>query len=425
MTLSCQSSFLFGQTNKVNGQTIKVNLSDIIQKALQVSPDVKVISASIKAKTAELRTSALGPQSEIGLEIEDFGIDGPDFFDSEMTLSFARDIEPSSLRNRKRQAAESALNKSTAMHTNELLLYVQEVSASYYEVATRQMKLDLSKETESLAKEMLKVAKNRVSAGAAPGLEQERSEMEYDMALIDVKRAEKELHCARVKMASFLDLKEEELPEIDAKNSAPFESTLLHLEQSRGNNEENDGEMHPLVEAARHSIAEAELTTAIINLESKPIFKTSFGFRHTGDTSDNKLIMGFSVPLGSARRNQSKMETASWLLEEEKKNAVATKVKLTRELEQKTLEAIAVSHEFKAIETRILPAAERIFQSVKEGYLRGELQYTDLLVAKQSLVLAAEKRVTALSDLRLALLNLEIARGGSIEMKNAIREVLE
>jgi len=408
----------------------------ILEKALIVSPQVKAVTASINVKKAELRSANLVPQAEIEFEAEEFGIDGSDFLDSEMTIYYSREIEPKSLRSKKRIVAESSLKKARLIYTNQLLLYIKEISKSYYEVVLKQMELDLVRETEELAKEMLKVAKNRVSAGAAPGLEQERSEMEYDMALIDVRRAEKELYNGRVKLASYLNISEDGLPPINENQLPPISEhkcTENHCFTSNSTNfsiHKKDTSIqltnnkHPLLMASAESVEEARLSTEIIHIESKPVYNTTFGFRHVGETADNSFIIGVAIPLGSSRRNQSKIEAAKWLVKEEENNLADTKIRLTREIQQNILQEKTIRSEFNAIENRILPAAERIFQSVKEGYLRGELKYTDLLLAKQSLVAAAKQRVTALSGLRLAILDLEIAYGGTREMKKIIEETL-
>jgi outer membrane protein TolC len=391
---------------------------EVISRALAVSPQTKALKASIKAIESDVRTAHLGTQSEIEFEMEEFGLDGSSVSDSEMTLMWAKEIEPKNLRNERISLSERLLHEKKALFQNELLGFVSEVSQAWFEVAGKRMELTLAEETVALAQEMLTVAKNRVNTGAAPGLEEERSQMEYDLALINEGRAKNDLNGALAKLGSYLQLTNKEMvvPELKYPITATTELDIL---------EGKDLDNHPLIEAATLAIERAKSEELVTSYEGKTPFKTMAGFRHVGETSDSSFVLGFAIPLGTGRRNQSKREAAKWAVKEEENRLKEQQIELARNQEQAILLVKAAKAEFSSVENLLLPSVKRIFNSVKEGYLRGELKYTDLLVAKQSLVDVASQRVSALLNLRLALLELDIANGGSQSMKDAVSEVLK
>ena len=391
---------------------------DIISQALKFSPELKSFQASLKSLQSEIRTSALGPQSEIEFEVEEFGLDGGSISDSEMTVIWGRELEPSTLRQKTIALAKRTYEQQKALGLDQILQFLGNVSRVYFDVAGREMELTLASETVSLAAEMLEVARNRVSTGAAPGLEEERSQMEYDLALIHESKAKNTVYAAKSKLASFLNCPVEKIEVTPLKEM----TSPVILSYENGVQVPDD---HFLIKAAEAAIEKAKAQIHIVSIESRTQLKAMAGFRHNGDLSENSFLMGFSIPLGTGRRNQSKRETARSLLTAQEHSLKAREIELKRTIDQALLQVKAAKSEFSAIENLMLPAAERIFKSVKEGYLRGELKYTDLLVAKQSLVDVAGQRVAALLALRLALLELDMANGGSKTMKDVISEALK
>jgi cobalt-zinc-cadmium efflux system outer membrane protein len=384
-----------------------------LKQALNFSPRLRAERASLQALTEDIRTASLGPQAEIEFEMEELGLDGSSASDSEMTLLWAKTMEPSGLKNSRKAVASKALLEQKARVKGGLLQYLGEVSTAYFDVAGKKMELTLAQETLNLSKELLEVSRNRVKTGAAPGLEEERSEMEHDLARITKTRCENALNNAVVKLSTYLGTSPDEVKarEFQAPQTfAPLSNDAI--------------ENHPLLQAARLAIDTSKEEFTLTSFEGRTQLRTVAGFRHVGETSDSSFLVGLSVPLGTARRNRSSKAAVKWNIKRDEETLQNEKLALMRQRKEASIAVKTAKTEYLSIENLLLPSAERIFRSVKEGYLRGELKYTDLLVAKQSLVDVAKQRVAALITLRAALLDFDLANGGSASMKKAIEEVI-
>jgi cobalt-zinc-cadmium efflux system outer membrane protein len=155
--------------------------------------------------------------------------------------------------------------------------------------------------------------------------------------------------------------------------------------------------------------AEARLAAA----RQRPDWSLSAGVRHLQGIGERALVVGVSVPLGSASRAEPARRRA---------NALARESTLRREAEQ--LDARAVVFDLyteiqltvrtvEVFDTEILPRARTIRNAIEEGYSVGRFSYTALVDAQAELLAAASSRLDACADHHRLLVAIERLTGGT------------
>ncbi len=391
----------------------------VLRRAIAVAPEVDTAKATISEAAARLIAAKVTPQPELEFEVEEFAIDRPGLGDSEMTVSWSRDIEPRRRRKLRLDVARAEAKINKTQLQAELLAYLYEVTEAYFDVAARDLELQLAKEQEKLALELLNVAKKRVRAGASPGLEEERASIEHASTTIETLGAEKTLAAARARLARFLDWPTHKLKTLDTNS----------VDQGQVPNLTDANEkmltQHPKLQKSQQTIFANEIASALARNESRTTWRSMAGLQHFRNNSENALVVGISVPLGTAKRNRGAILEAKAKEEMVKHERAAIIRSLERDLDVAIASAERAHSILSAIDSNILPRAESVFGAVKEGYLRGELSYADLLEARRSLVDASSKRVAALIEYRSAVVEVEKACGGNQKLHALIEEVLQ
>ena len=391
----------------------------ILERAIAVAPEVETAKASLSEAAANIISAKVTPQPELEFEMEEVGIDRPGISDSEMAVTWSRDIEPKRRRRLRINVAKAEGNVNKAQLRTELLVYLYEVTEAFYEVAAKDLKLQLAKEQEKLAQDLLDVAKKRVRAGATPGLEEERASIEHAATKIDTESARLTLDAARKRLAEFLNWNPNKLGSLET--SAIDERSVPSAKKAK----EKMQLFHPELLASKEELFAQGLSIDLARNEQLTTWRTMAGVQHFTGNSEQALVLGISVPLGNRKRNKGALLAAK---AREKRVKHELQV-LGRSLERKLNLALATAHRaqsiLKSIDSTILPRAEAVFSAVKEGYLRGELSYADLLEARRALVGASKKRVAALIEFREAHIEVEKACGGTESLHTLVEEVLQ
>jgi len=384
-----------------------------LSRFLAVAPEAAVARAAVEGARARCVAARTTTAPELELEIEHPGHD-----DEEMTLSWSRDLEPRRRRSLTIAAAEEELAVERATQQAALIDGLDAVSRAFYDTVTRDGEHELAAEQQSLVDELLPVARRRVRAGAAPGLEEERASIEHAAATIAHRRAEQAAATARERLAMLLDWPVERTTDLTVALGADtplpsFDEAVALL--STG---------HPLLVAAARGASAAALVQRSTRERNRTVWRSTVGVRHIRASSDRAVVLGMAVPLGTGRRNRGALLEAAAVAARRRNEQAALQRSLERALQTALADARQAHAELSAVGSDVLPRAERVFNAVKEGYVRGELTYPDLLEARRALVVAGQTRLKALNDYRRSLLDVERALGGSEATRAAIQEVI-
>jgi len=121
------------------------------------------------------------------------------------------------------------------------------------------------------------------------------------------------------------------------------------------------------------------------------------GFQRFGETEDNAIVFGVSLPLAVSDRNQGGKLRAIYDLARagEEQKAARTKIRMAlvsayHSLSNSYAEAVE-------LQSNILQGAETVFEASREGYSQGKLDYLNVLDAQRTLSEARAEYIEALA----------------------------
>ena len=385
-----------------------LTLPEAAERVLQHNPRLRSAQFARQAAATRTEDAAFNPQWTVGLEVEDILGTGPlsGFDASQTTLSLSR-IVPSRDKRDARLAAAAAFGDDVDNDLEaERLDLLALLAERFVEVVYRQERLRLSSESITVWESANELASARERAGAAPAVDRLRTDIRVAHAKLSAEGARHRLDAARVLLAATWGS--------DTANFARANASLCQLQalppyEKLAARVDRSPDLLRFATEQRLREAEARLAAA----RQRPDWRVSAGVRHIELLGEQALVVGVSVPLGSASRGEPAMRRA---------DALGRESALRREGEH--LEARAVvfdlyeqaRHTVRTVEvfdTDILPTAREIRNEIERGYGVGRFSYTALVDAQAELLAAAAARLDACADHHRLLISIERLTGGA------------
>jgi cobalt-zinc-cadmium efflux system outer membrane protein len=124
----------------------------------------------------------------------------------------------------------------------------------------------------------------------------------------------------------------------------------------------------------------------------------SAGLQRFEQTNNNALVVGLSIPIPIFDRNQGGIEEARHNLRKVEEQKKVADVKIKTELNS-AYQILSASYlEAMMLKNDVLPAAQRVFDGLSEGYREGKFRYLDVLDAQRTLFDAQATYIEALAN---------------------------
>lgn len=388
--------------------TGEIMLKDALVLALMRSPSLRSYSLQVRASEAKALQEGLLPNPELELEIEEYDSEGTGFDTAETAIVLSQLVELGGKRRKRRAVAdlESAL-VGWDYEAKRLDVFVDTTHA-VIDVLAAQMRLSLATEAKDLAAKVTTAVGERVKAGKVAPLELSRAEVELSVSDVDLERAKKDLAVSRTQLAAMWGSPKPSFKQVSGDLEAVM-ATLPQIDAMAGDLAQNP-------DIARWQ-TELELRKSSVELEQSeimPDLALSAGVQQFEATGEDALTFGVGVDLPLFDRNQGNRQAARHQLSKAKEQKLAAEVEVSSSLTA-AYEELKASHlEALALDKKILPAAQRAFESVRDGYQQGKFGYLDVLDAQRTLFDVRAKHVDALSTYHKAVVTLERLIGRSI-----------
>jgi cobalt-zinc-cadmium efflux system outer membrane protein len=370
-----------------------ISLEQVIVQVLENSPQLAAADYEAKAAAARIRQASLGTPWLINVEVENFagsgftrGVDGV-----ETTLSVARILElgnKAMLRGEMAKQSASLMNREQDVQRLELLA---EAGRRYIHVITDQERLLLARQAVGLAQKTVDAVQLRVDAGKTPIAERRRVAIELARAELELEHAEHELRASRMNLTTLWGETQQQAftaqEDLFALTAIP-EFSELARKLNRNPELTRFASIRSLDEA-RVRLAESSRRSNIM---------LSGGLRYLATTDDVALVASASIPLGSARRSESRIEESR-----------LTAQRNPQLMEQRRLELYAVLFEIyqelghaqlavRTLQEIIIPQAELALKDYENGYAAGRFSLLELTEAQRVLLGARLEAVMAAGD---------------------------
>ncbi|MHA7835600.1 MAG: TolC family protein, partial [Algiphilus sp.] len=349
------------------------------------------------------------PPIELGLDVENIagndrtaGLSG-----AETTLAISRVLERGDKAERRGQlaGAHSALAQ-TQLELDRLEL-LADVAERFMHVVRDQQLMTVAESAVHLAEKARDEAQRRVDAGAAPETERARAEIALADARLEREHAEHELKATRVSLSSLWGEKTPRFAEAQADLSdLPAARSLEEVVATL----ERHPQLRRLADTSRIADARRQLASA----QARTDIQLLGGVRRREGSDDTSVILGLSVPWGSAERAQPGIRAARAEAEAQARTYEAVQRELYAVVYARYQELVHAGTEMETLRAHILPAAKGALDAIQEGYARGRYSYLELASAQRDLITHRRRAIHAAYRYHRHLIEIERLTGTAV-----------
>lgn len=386
--------------------TNTVTLKQAISLSISDNPRLSALSYELtKAKGRTLQAGLL-PNPEISLGIENF--DGA----TEKSLLLSQEIQLGGKLLKRKKV--TALEEDIILWDIKALKLdiIMQTTQSFYNVLGFKELLNLNVELTKSAEKVYQTVSERVSAGKVSPLEEIKAKANLENQKIELKNVEKELKLAVSELNAILGIREQSFKAIEGNLEMlePLEGLKELIELIPKN---PDIARLKTEEGYRCSVLMREKSQVFPDITIAGGIKDIRGEEIIGKEKKNyAYVVGFSMPFKIFDRNQGNIKEASQALEQVNKEQYAAEVFVYKELNNSYEEAVALLNQISSLKNNILPAMEKVFNSIQEGYLFGKFSYLEVLDAQRSFFESKRKYVESLLSYHKVYAKIERLIGG-------------
>lgn len=376
-----------------------LTLEEAIRRALAAAPQTAAVAAQVDALTANRAAADLPPRPSLEISTENFGPPSDSLYDQfQITGTYSQQIERGGKRQARVTLADRQIDVALAQAVVRRLEIISDVQLAYVEVQSAEAAIGVARERLAIAQSVSKEVDRRVASARDPIFAGTRARASVAEAEVDLDLAIHARDAALIRLAQWWGGEADGL-------SVPI-GKFLDLAPVAGPIEPSPA--MTAVYQARGAQADAVIASRQADSVRDPTLSGGPRFIGTGDVG---FVFGVSVPLGGRRLAEARVAEAQ---------AERQRVDAEREVEMFNLQrAIALAaerveearREADAIQTQVLPLAEKALSEVRVGYQRGFFSFADLAAAQTASVDAAIRTVDAAREYHEAKVELDRLTG--------------
>lgn len=363
-----------------------LTLQDAIKATLLHNPQLAGYEFRTKALAGEQQTAALKPQLKLSTHLENIvgsgelkGVDA-----GELTLSLSSVIELGGQRDARLglvTARQQQLASSQRVLTLDLLT---QVTQQFIAIAAVQEQLKLLQQSQQLAQENVTSLAKQVQVGRTPEAELLRAKASLARALIDAQKTQQQLKSERIKLSAFWANSQ---TIITAPTFTQVEADLFSLPPlvplpTLISKLDANPDLAVLGDEVHLRAAELKQAQA----ERKANLEWSAGVRRLQVSDDSALVLGMSMPLGSANRAAGTIITASANQAGAEQEQNAARIKLHTQLISLHGAYEQALAEVTSLRNDVLPLLKQALRATADGFQQGRYSYLELNLAQRELL---------------------------------------
>jgi len=380
-----------------------ITLAEAVSMAQQHAPALLAANAALRSADASVNIAAQRPNPSLSLEAENVMGSGPyaGFGGGERTLSVEIPIELGGKRNARRRVAQAELTAVSLGVTATRAEVTQRATEAFIAAVTAERRLAVARNGFELAEKAAHAARERVRAGKASPIEEQRSEVARINASVRLGKAERALTLAQADLARITG------------NPLPFSVTAGWFESVELTQVQTGTGTPPSVARAAAEVAAANARVDAARRDRLPDATLTLGTRRFADSSSRAAVIGVSIPLplfntgaaalAKSRADFDRVTAERDVLELENRQALA-------HAQAELNDAAALAQ---AVKGPALAAAEEAARIARIGYAEGKFAQLELLEAERSLAQTREDALDALAAFHLAQARLAHLRGST------------
>lgn len=376
-----------------------LTLREAIDRAEGKSPSLDSAAAGVRAAEAARVGAGLRPNPSLVVESENIAGTGDyrGLRSAETTAGLEFPIELGGKRSARVAAAGSRANRAGIEAAIALADVRLRVTEAYIDAAGAERSLVLAREQMGIATEGLRVARARVTAGAASPLEQQRAEVARINADVAMQRASRDSAVARENLSRLMG----------APVGGSLDLAWLERVDSYGPTVSVDAEGTLAYAAATADVATAQAQLRIAQSQRIPDVTLSASVRRLEATNDRAAVFGLSVPLPLFNSGKAGVTEAGALRDQAEAQRRAALIDAQQAIARARADLENAAATARAAGGPALAAASEAARIARIGYAQGKFGQLDLLEAERTLAETRGAFIEALVAYRKAQAQLE------------------
>lgn len=383
------------------GETV-VSFDEAVSKTLTLSPKIRIAASDMSAKAGTQIQSALLPNPVLSYGVQNvFGNkDWQGWKSAESQYGISQLIETGGKRGYRYQTASFQYYASQAGFEASQLVVLNRLLKLFSSAASAQESYQLAVDQTKIAEEVYKTVSAKVEAGKVSVIQQNKAEIAFSTAQIDLEKAEADFFKSKERLAVLWGASS---PDFDRVSFAFYEISFpdqleKYLSGIRKNPELVRSQME--VNAANQNL-KLEKSLAI------PDITVTLGYRTLQNTGNKGMALGVSIPLPFFNQNQGNVQRAMAETLKTRDQYIELELALENKLALAHAELIRAYKEADKIRSTVLKAATESFELAKEGYVEGKFEYLDMLDSQKTLFEVRERYIQALLNYHQSLADIE------------------
>lgn len=383
-----------------------VRLRDALALTLLQNPDLSTTAYDIRAAEARTVQAGLIPNPEITGEIEDFGGTGErrGLSTAQSTLSLGQLIELGSKRVQRVNLARLDTTLAGWDYEAKRVDVLVDTVRAFVDVLSAQRKVALADSLLDLDEKIFGTVEERVRAGRASPLEQQRAQVVVANSRINLQRERSELLAAKQRLSAMWGSTKPLFSRVagDLSDVGP----IIPLQQLLAFAERN-----PDLARWSSEIAQRRARLAVERSRAIPDPRIAAGVRRYSDRNDTAFLAGVSVPIPVFGLNTGNIQEAERLLEKSQEQRRAAYVRVDLAISQAYQKLSTAYAEITALRREVLPAAESGAEAARTGYQEGRFGLLQVIDAQRALAEARSRLIDAYATYHAALADAERLTG--------------
>lgn len=369
-----------------------LTLGDAVAKAQHAAPRLQGADAALRAAEANVQMSGLRPNPTLSVEAENVLGSGryAGFGGGEKTVSVSVPLELGGKRQARVRVAQAERTVAgIGARTAQADLTLQ-VTEAFVSLAASERHAQIAKTNHELASRAHHAARERVRAGKASPIEEQRA---------DVQRINAEVRLGKVKRAV-------ELARLTVSRLTGVAMPLAIASPWFDQVDRSEAKAEPgnslAVAAAEAEVAAATARIDAARRDRTPDVTLTAGMRRYGDISDKAAVLAVSVPLPLFNRGTAAIARSQAEYDRAVAARRATALEFDQSIAQADAELANAVAAARAANGPALAAAEEAARIARIGYAEGKFSQLELIDAERSLAETREASVEALAALHSA-----------------------
>ena len=410
--ISCSSIASANQDIELQTQTkssLQLTIKEAAAKALLHNPTLSAFSLDKRVKEAQTLQAGLLPNPHLQIEVDNAAGSGQftGFDHSEITVQLGQLIELGGKRAARVNASRVSEKLADWDYDGRRLDVLTEVNKAFIEVLKAQHKVSLSEDLIKLGKQFYDAVSERVKTGKVAPIQKIKAGVVLSTFKLETKKTKMMLEQYRIKLSSTWGSTEPDflsvvgnlfevspVPPIEMLNQKIPETPYLKRWKT--------------VEDKRKAILELEQS------KRTPDITLKGGYRRLEQTSDDAITFGISVPLKFFDRNQGAISEAQNNLAKTKEERRAAEIILKKNFLEAHQSLVFAHSQASILHSETIPAAQKSFDGINEGYRFGKFGFLDVLDSQKILFQTKEQYLDALADYHIALAEVSRMTNGLI-----------